>query len=666
MEKKEEKEKIKTDIQLVNDDIFKRILPKIESILMLTKTKLQSSKPNLLLKPENVEVVKEDLKPLFEEACEFPIKDNDQFSIIFDCLNFIHYSKDNEKLTTLKRIDQTKLNSLFTSVKDKGTLILLADYIYLRQLPNALKKTLGENYLTKLFIKLYVIYKKPIIGILFIQKMNPTEKPINLFNEKLLSYEIYDDLLITKPVGYTVSNMTKALSYMYEIYRYQDFHQTVHPGEVFPIPIKETFYSDSVDCYLTIIDTTDQSLLEKKTCAAIVVGKDYNKEFLNLSKQGFVSLCNQVQATRVVLVRPSSFNFDNMYQIKEKMNSYVIIFTFKDCTNIQTIPVLFLNSNNESSEVYREGDIIIKDWLNKAKKETIRQLSFSSNVGESQSEIKLILTSKTRTKQDSSYITVKTEDKYLSKGFVYTFDDKVISSFYDKVVLSGLLFTNLSTFPQNRLNVLILGAGIGTISYYLNKIFLGKVNIDNVEKNKDVTNLGKIYFGTNDYQIKNSNIKWHFEDAFKLILDSKNEQYYDLVIMDIKDITRESMISPNEVFFEDELLKKLTSMMKQTGMYVLNIKSRSYQKYYEAYCSLEKHFGHIFLIENTEDLNKIHFCYKQKNDNNFYNIMYQSNMSKLSNKEIADDSIIKEEYQSILSKLFEASKFKELLEYNTK
>ena len=33
---------------------------------------------------------------------------------------------------------------------------------------------------------------------------------------------------------------------------------------------------------------------------------------------------------------------------------------------------------------------------------------------------------------------------------------------------------------------------------------------------------------------------------------------------------------------------------------------------------------------------------------------------------IADDSIIKEEYQSILSKLFEASKFKELLEYNTK
>ena len=46
--------------------------------------------------------------------------------------------------------------------------------------------------------------------------------------------------------------------------------------------------------------------------------------------------------------------------------------------------------------------------------------------------------------------------------------------------------------------------------------------------------------------------------------------------------------------------------------------------------------------------------------------MYQSNISKLSNKEIADDSIIKEEYQSILSKLFEASKFKELLEYNTK
>ena len=47
MEQKEETTEAKPQIQLVNDDTFKRIKPKIEYVMMLSKTKLSDTKSNL-------------------------------------------------------------------------------------------------------------------------------------------------------------------------------------------------------------------------------------------------------------------------------------------------------------------------------------------------------------------------------------------------------------------------------------------------------------------------------------------------------------------------------------------------------------------------------------------------------------------------------------------
>ena len=662
---KKEETKKEEFIEPITAEIFKDLTKRIEAILKLSKTKLEAIKPSLLLKPKDVDFLTEEYKPLFTEQEEFTKKEN-TYPFIFDCLDFIHYVKSKEEKPKSKPLDQEKLNALYSSLSEKGTLVILGDYHILKQLPSSLVKTFGENFLTKLFLKLYIVSKSPMLSVMFIQKMSVSDKPIDILNEKLLSYEIYEDFSITKPISYTVGCMSKSLTYIYEMFRVRLYLQNLHPGQVFPIPIKEAMYSDNIECNLTIIDSNDPTLLEKKNCVAVIVGRGFINEFINLSQPGFLALCRQVQAARIILIRPAPFNFDDVYEIKRKMNSYIILFTYKDCVNTDSIPLMLMNENSENKMLEKIDDFLIKDSSDKLQKNNVRQLVYITNPNEPQAQIKLTLTSKARVKQDKSYITLKSEEKYTNKGLVFTFDDKVICNFYDTTVLCGLLFTDLEKFPNENLNVLILGAGVGTISYYMNKILLGKVNIDNVEKNEKITKYGKLYFGTNDYQNKKGNIKWHFEDAKKFIKESKKENYYDYVILDIKSFDIEQGLSPSKDFFDAELVKKLSAMMKPNAMYVLNMMSRSYKTYYENFVQLEKEFNHIFLLDNTEDLNKIHFCFKKKNNDAFYKSLYEKNSEKLGKKENADDSLIRTDHQTILARVFESSSFKEMLLYNTK
>ena len=653
--------------QPITNDIFKSISPKIEVVLKVTKSKLESSKPNILIKSPEAELLSKEYKPLFVEESE--LKQSEQSSTILDCFNFLHYVKNQEELkaiNSVKAVDQDKLNSLFNAVKEKGTLILLADYIFLKQLPESLKKTLGNEYKTKLFLKLYIIEKSPFIGMVFIQKMSPSEKPIELDNEKLIAYEIYDDLTLTKPISYTMGNMAKSITYMYEMYQYQTYLQVLHPGQIFPVQIKENFYSDNIECTLTVVDSNDQEMLKKKNCKAIIVGKSFNTQFMYLTNEGQVALCKQCQASRIIIIRPSPFNYDSVYELKNRMNSYIVLFSFAESKDKQ-IPIMLMNESVENTQLAREEGFIVIDSCEKNRKENSRRLYFFLNPDEPECSIKLTLTSKAKIKQEQDkYLPLYSEEKLIKKGLQFCFDDKTVCNFYDKTVLNLLLFNDLEQFPGKKLNILILGAGIGTIGYYINKIFKGKVNIDNVEKNENITKIGKKYFAVNNYENKKSNIQWHFEEAKKFILGSKNEKYYDMIVMDIRNVDIVEGLSPNKEFFEEEVLKKISSMMKPKGMYVLNMMGRSYKKYYEAFTSLEKQFGNIFLLENNEDLNKIHFCYNEKNEEDYFKNLYENNVKKLSESQNVNFTLIEEDHKEILRRVYDTNKFKSVLEFNAK
>ena len=638
--------------------------PKLECIFSTMKNKLEQSKPSLFIKPSEFSLSKDDYKQFFNFATEL---NKEQYNIIIDCLNFIHYVKNEEELKELKDVrtlNQEYLNSLFNAVKDKGTLVLLLDFQYAKQVTEALKKTLGDKYMTKLFIKLYVIEKLPLLCVLSIQKMSVAKEAINIDNEKLLLYEIYEDLTITKPESYTMNTIPKSLTYMYEMYQYQGYLSELHPGVSLPIKIKENFYSDNIECTFTIADSNEPELMAKKNCVAIIVSKNYSNDFIYLTVEGNLALCRQVQASRIILIRPAPFNFDSTHEIKNKMSSYILLFKFRDCVN-ESIPVMLMSDeNNESYEIMRNEDVIVRDIVENEKKETFRQLIFTTSPTEVQSEIKLRLTSKAKIKnsKDIKYITLPTAEKFSSKNLVSCFDDEFLSMFYIKTLLSGILFLNIETYPKEPLKILVLGAGIGTINYFFDKILKSNVQIDAVELSKKITKIGKDYFGMNNYDNEKKNIKWHFEDAHKYILNEKKENYYDMIIMDINNTNHVEGISPPPCFFEENVLKNIHTALKPTGMYIVNLMARSYKNYLGAFDVLEKTFPLLFMVENNEDLNKIHFCFKTKMTNDQYLDLYKVNLLKLTTGDCADITLIKEDYKRILKRIADTEKFKTNME----
>jgi len=84
--------------------------------------------------------------------------------------------------------------------------------------------------------------------------------------------------------------------------------------------------------------------------------------------------------------------------------------------------------------------------------------------------------------------------------------------------------------------------------------------------------------------------------------------------------------------------------------------ARSYEKYNQAFNKLHYTFENIFLIENNEDLNKIHFCFKTKYSNDDYVKIYKDNLEKFEKN--GNLSIIEGEYKRILNKVVDLSEKK--------
>ena len=101
-------------------------------------------------------------------------------------------------------------------------------------------------------------------------------------------------------------------------------------------------------------------------------------------------------------------------------------------------------------------------------------------------------------------------------------------------------------------------------------------------------------------------------------------------------------------------------MLKDSGIYVINLMARNFKLYGNALTSMEKIFDLIFMVENNEDLNKIHYCFKTKLDNKQYLKMYQDNYEILS--EHANLKIIENDYKKILSRVTDISEFKQEIE----
>ena len=157
------------------------------------------------------------------------------------------------------------------------------------------------------------------------------------------------------------------------------------------------------------------------------------------------------------------------------------------------------------------------------------------------------------------------------------------------------------------------------------------------------------------------NIKWHFNDSKGFIMENKNENYYDMIINDITNTNPKETITPPKRLFEEDVLLKILSLLKPNGMYINNIMAKNLRSYAEGFNNLDKIFPLIYVIDNNEDLNKIHFCFKNQNLSQDYKTVYQDNLVKLSNKEYCDNSFIDKIHRRILPRVSDTELIKKIL-----
>jgi len=662
---------IENYIHPIDIDYLKSIEDVIELVLKNYEKKLEQSKENnLILKNKDIVIKLPELASLFKEKESISaINENDKYDSIFDCLNFYHFINDKLQEVSKGTIDQNLLDKLYNKhLTEKGVLLFLCDYQYLCQLCDNFKKLLGEKYMTKIFIKCYIISKLPFMAVFSIQKMFGAKEPVNIENEKMLFYEINkieDKYSFSKPISFTFGQLTKSITYIYQMYQYQAYLYSLHPGTITPVKIRENLWSDNIDFTISVCDSKDEELVKLNKCAAIIISKNFANEFVSLTVEGNMSLCKQCQVSRLLLVRAAPFNFDTIDIIKEKISNYVILFKFGTCVD-KSIPIMLMNDENKDMKtVYMNENLIIRDAQEKDM--SLRQLIFRSNPYQIQCEIKTTLTSKTKIKNEKdNYIPIKTLEKYSQKNLVQCLDDSFISMFYIQALLSALFFVDLEEFPQEKVKILVLGAGIGTINYYFDKILKGNVCIDAVELDKNVAEVGMEYFGLNNYKKeKNENIKWYFKDAKVFIKEKNVNEYYDLIIMDINNTNSIEGISPPPVFFEQEIIDKIYNMLKPNGIYIIDLLARSYQRYKSAFNVIDTKFPHILYVDNNEDLNKIHLCFKTKRGK-VENLKYYSNGLKLlSNPEIGNIKDIEASARQFILRFVESSKQKEILDAYT-
>ena len=113
--------------------------------------------------------------------------------------------------------------------------------------------------------------------------------------------------------------------------------------------------------------------------------------------------------------------------------------------------------------------------------------------------------------------------------------------------------------------------------------------------------------------------------------------------MNINNTNYKQERSPPNCFFEDKIIKKINKMLSEDGIYIMYLMCKNSNCYNNSIEIMQNNFKQILFLENNDDLNKIHFCFKTKKDKENLLKNYTNNIKILSEDEsIANIKLIEQ------------------------
>ena len=691
--KEEDIEKLsKENILFISIETLVSKEPKISEIFKKFQNKLVESDLNLFLHPKNYNYQTEGYKDLFKYEYSFPLKEKKQYAFIYDCLNFICYEKKDYSIAKKKEYYYKTLKDIFSMLNEKGIFIVLIDQYHFDYFFPSLMMALGDNYKTKLFINFYFIDSINFLFITTIQKMGKSDKPIILKDIKILITDYFSNLS-SKIYGSTT--MGKFYEYLKtpveEMQRYNLQNQlncsrldTLHPGEFFQMRLKSSPLNSEISYIVTCHDNSLNTDKTNKKCVSIVLGYEITQELIFAKNFSYDNMCQQINAGRIIILESGILNPTGIKELAIELND--IIQYMKPAGNNEQVQIRVWEDQNQKILIYEDDKYLVRD--NEDKAFTLRQLFIINNKymrNMVQSKIRIKFASKSKIKNQSkgvTYYPIETPDKFKNKGVVQCIDDLNIFGFYEKSLICMSYFMDLEKLPRNTIKIMDIGAGTGVLSFYFYKLFKGCCEIDNIERNKSIYDIGVKYFGLKNYDIHKNRVNWFFEDVENVLdkmvkfndkdekkMENKYENkigFYDLIFNEINDISPKEDTTPPKSHFSDDFLKKVKKLMKPCGIFMVNVMSKNYKGLYEIYLQLEKHFPTSFVIPSENGLCLIFFCFKDNYDVEKYNKKFQKNKDIIEKNEIVEFAIVKPILTEVISRVKEMEDQKEKLKENSK
>ena len=93
--------------------------------------------------------------------------------------------------------------------------------------------------------------------------------------------------------------------------------------------------------------------------------------------------------------------------------------------------------------------------------------------------------------------------------------------------------------------------------------------------------------------------------------------------------------------------------------------ARSYQNYKKAFNVIDSKFPHVLYVDNNEDLNKIHLCFRTKRGKVENMQYYADGIKLLSNPEYGNIKDIEASARQFILRFVESSKQKDILDAYT-
>ncbi|XP_044158036.1 eEF1A lysine and N-terminal methyltransferase [Bufo gargarizans] len=349
--------------------------------------------------------------------------------------------------------------------------------------------------------------------------------------------------------------------------------------------------------------------------AIFIVPQGRETEWLFGSETGRRQLATGVGFHRLLIVAlHRDQQYDSMEAIQSELSAKVLELAPPGLPDNQQVPFLSAGGDIGIRTVqYRgrselSGDYVVEDVRGDGTS-YFRRLIFLSNQNVVQSEVRL-LPSNTHSGQKKKRKDKKKQQTPTGKiepETTHVIDKSYLCCEHHKAMISGLsLLHNPGVAPDHHTSVLVVGLGGGSLSLFIHDYFLGS-QVEAVEIDSAVLDVASCWFGFS----LDDRLKVHLADGLSHINDlaEKGKASYDVVMFDVdsKD-TSLGMSCPPPAFVEKKFLQNVHKILKDDGIFILNLVCRDPVLKKKVINSIREVFPLIYVQKIEDEVNEILFC----------------------------------------------------------